>query len=90
VAAQRRALLDPYSALGSFYDAEPDAVDRFGLPVTVKEYDGLVAVRLQRATLQLWTRDSATAAAGTVLIGNGSDLAKQVGLWPIEALAPTP
>jgi hypothetical protein len=90
VVAQRRALLDPYPVLGSFYDASPDALDRFGVPVSVKDYDGMVAVRLQRAVLQLWTSDSSTASAGTVLVGNGGDLAKVVGLWPEDALASTP
>jgi hypothetical protein len=89
VMAQPRALLDPYPGLGSFYDGSPDALDRFGVPVAVKDYDGVVAVRLQRAVLQLWMRDSPTAPAGTVLVGNGGDLAKLVGLWPEQALAPS-
>jgi hypothetical protein len=75
VVAQRRAVFDPYPGLAGFYDGAPDAIDRFGVPVAVKDYDGLVAVRLQRSVLQLWTRDSATASASTVLIGNGGDLA---------------
>jgi hypothetical protein len=90
VVAQRRALLDPYPGLASFYDVSPDALERFGVPVAVKDYDAMVAVRLQRAVLQLWTRDSPTAPAGTVLVGNGGDLGKVVGLWPEDALAPTP
>jgi hypothetical protein len=62
-------------------------LNTFGLPLAVKNYGPFVAVRLQRGTLQLWTEDSPSASAGTVLTGNGSDLAKEAGLWPVEATA---
>jgi len=42
----------------------------------------------QRATLQLWTEDQPWAAAGTVVVSNGGDIAKEAGLWPLDALAP--
>jgi hypothetical protein len=58
------------------------------LPLSVKDYGPLVAVRLQRATLQLWKIDTPWAAAGSVVVGDGADVAKEAGLWPIEAIAP--
>jgi hypothetical protein len=80
------ALLDDYPDLANFYNATPDALDLYGLPLAVKQYGPLVSVRLQRATLQLWTVDTAFAQAGSVVVGNGSDIAKEVGLWPPAAL----
>jgi len=38
----------------------------------------------------LWTVDVPWAAAGTVVLGNTGDLAKEVGLWTSEALVPRP
>jgi hypothetical protein len=58
-------------------------VTRFGLPLSVKDYGGFVAVRLQRATLQLWRDPDGTQR---VVVGNAADLAKEAGLWPISAV----
>jgi hypothetical protein len=82
------ALLDSYPALRSFYDADPTAVDDYGLPVAVQDYGSFVTARLQRATLQLWTVDTPWASAGSVVLGNAGDLAKEAGLWPSEASVP--
>jgi hypothetical protein len=94
VVARHVAMLDPYPELAAYYAGVPDALNTFGLPLAVKNYGPFVAVRLQRATLQLWTADTASVRSGTVLTGNGSDLAKEAGLWPAEATAvgaaPTP
>ena len=62
---------------------------RSGLPLAVHDYGALVSVRLQRATLQLWKTDMPWAAAGTVVVGNGGDVAKEAGLWPAEATVST-
>jgi len=82
------ALLDTYPELRDFYTNQPDSLNSYGLPLAVKDYGPFVAVRLQRATLQLWKVDTAWAAAGTVVVGNGADVAKEAGLWPVEAIAP--
>jgi hypothetical protein len=63
-------------------------METFGLPLSVKDYGSFVSVRLQRATLQLWLVDTAWAPAGSVVVGNAGDLAKEAGLWPLSALAP--
>ena len=81
---------DLYPPLREFYDAQTDALERYGLPMAVRDYGSLVSVRLQRGTLQLWTVDKPWAAAGTVVVGNAGDLAKEAGLWPLWALAPRP
>ena len=87
IVSRHVALLDAYPELAAFYAGEDDAFDRFGLPLAVKNYGPFVAVRLQRATLQLWTVDTPSAQAGSVVTGNGADLAKEIGLWPPEATA---
>jgi len=66
----------------------PDAVDALGLPAGIDSFGPLVSVRLQRGTLQLWLVDTPWAAPGTVVVGNAGDLAKQAGLWPLDAVAP--
>ena len=88
VVARHINLLDPYPPLRDFYLAQPAAIDQYGLPLAVKDYGSLVAVRLQRATLQLWKQDTPWAAAGSVVVGNGGDIGKEAGLWPVEAIAP--
>src|SRR6185503_7246763 len=84
------ALLDSYPALRAFFDSDPDNMEHFGLPLSVADYGPFVTVRLQRATFHLWTVDTPWAAAGTVVLGNGGDLAKEVGLWPMDALVARP
>jgi len=88
VVARHISLLDSYPPLRDFYLAQPAAIDQFGLPLAVKDYGSLVAVRLQRATLQLWKQDTPWAAAGSVVVGNGGDIGKEAGLWPVAAIAP--
>ena len=82
------SLLDAYPALEEFYTTDSDAMTRYGLPLSVQAYGPFSTVRLQRGTLQLWTTDAASAAAGTVVVGNGGDVAKEAGLWPREAVVP--
>jgi hypothetical protein len=90
VVAQHMGLLDAYPAIYAFYAADPDGLERFGLPIAVQDYGALVVVRTQRALLQLWTVDQPWGAAGTVVAGNAGDLAKEAGLWPLKALAAEP
>jgi hypothetical protein len=88
VVSRHMALLDSYPTLQAFYAAQTDAVDRLGLPVGVQDFGPVVSVRLQRATLQLWRIDTPWASAGSIIVGNGGDLAKEAGLWPLEATTP--
>ncbi|MBI4492103.1 MAG: hypothetical protein HY690_04855 [Chloroflexi bacterium] len=88
VVARHVGLLDPYPALREYYLSDPDWLETYGLPLAVEQYGPVVGVRLQRATLQLWTVDVPWAQAGTVVVGNGGDLAKEAGLWPPEAVTP--
>jgi hypothetical protein len=88
VVANHVALLDAYPALSDFYFASPDPLETYGLPLSVQNYGSMVTVRTQRVTLQLWTVDTPWVSAGTVVVGNGGDLAKEAGVWPSDALTP--
>ena len=91
VVAGRIQLLQAEPALLDAYRSVPDPLRYFGLPTSaVRTYSGLRAVRLQRAVLQLWTRDFPWANAGQVTVANGGDLAKQLGMFPAATLAPEP
>jgi hypothetical protein len=84
VQARHLALLDPFPALKAFYSSTPNALDTYGLPLAAKDYGAFVAVRLQRATFQLWPGDPSPR----LVLGNAGDLAKEVGVWPLEAITP--
>jgi hypothetical protein len=84
------SLLDGYPELQQFYANQPDGLDFFGMPVAIADNGNVVSVRLQRATFQLWRLDTLWAAAGTIVVGNAGDLAKEAGLWPREATIPGP
>ena len=86
--ARRVGLLDAYPALQNFFQADPDRLYNFGLPVAVRDYGNLVSVRLERTTLQLWNVDVPWASAGTVVAASAGDLAKKAGLWPATAVTP--
>ncbi len=47
-------------------------------------------IRTQRAVFQQWKEDVPWAAAGQVTIANSGDIAKELGLFPAEALIPQP
>jgi hypothetical protein len=83
VVARHVGLLDAYPELRAFWDAAPDALETYGLPLATKDYGAFVAVRLQRATFQLWR--AADGSDPRVVVGNAGDLAKEAGVWPIEA-----
>jgi hypothetical protein len=83
------ALLDPYPELLDSYTANPDVTTLYGLPVAIADSGSVVTVRLQRAVLRLWTVDTPSMTAGTVVIDNAGQIAKQAGLIPSGALVPT-
>ena len=45
---------------------------------------------MQRAVLQIWTQDFPWATAGQVTVANGGDVAKQLGMFPANAMHPAP
>lgn len=90
VLARHLAFLDANPAMKARFLAEPDWINRFGLPVSVADYPSLYVVRAQRAVLQQWKVDVPWARAGEITIANGGDLAKEGGLFPPWAVVPEP
>jgi hypothetical protein len=80
------SILEPFPDLLNVYNADPN---RYGLPVSVKDYGQLGSARFQRSTLQVWEQDQAFAPAGTVIPGAPGELARAAGLWPLDAVTPS-
>ncbi|MGI5837534.1 MAG: hypothetical protein ACOX87_13735, partial [Chloroflexota bacterium] len=88
VVTRHVALMDENPNLRQVYLDTPDWLNRYGLPVSWADYEHLYVVRAQRAVLQQWKTDMPWAKAGDVVVANGGDLAKEAGMWPLEAMAP--
>lgn len=84
------AILEPYPPLLARFRAVPDWINRYGLPMGVRELESVVVVRGQRAAFQLWKADVPWARPGQVTIVLAGDLAKEVHLVPAEAQVPQP
>lgn len=88
VLARHVAFLDANPVVKARFLAEPEWIDRFGLPVSVADYPNVYVVRAQRAVLQQWKTAVPWASAGAITIANGGDLAKEAGLFPSYAVVP--
>jgi hypothetical protein len=83
------ALLDEAPApLKDAFLGEPDWLDHYGLPVALDDTPAGVVVRAQRAALQFWKVAVPWAAAGSVTVANGGDLAKEAGVFSWVAVTP--
>ena len=83
--------MDASPPIRDAYFGPDDPLRWFGLPTSeIVHYDGMSAIRAQRAVIQLWHIDTPWARAGEVTIANGGDLAKQLGLFPESVLAAAP
>ena len=87
---KRLSLLDADPAIkDAYYTLAPTGrlLDVFGLPTSAVEDKGThFAVRLQRAVLQHWKIDTATARAGQITIASMGEIAREAGLLPPAAL----
>lgn len=89
VQARHVAMLDKVPPpLKAAFLADPNWLDHYGLPLASQEWPDSVVVRAQRATLQFWKVAVPWAAAGSVSVANGGDLAKEAGLFPWLAVTP--
>ncbi|MAG34859.1 MAG: hypothetical protein CL878_01195, partial [Dehalococcoidia bacterium] len=72
--------------------AGQDPIQRWGLPLSVKDYGPFVTLRTQRAAFQYWKvalpELGPEYVPGFVAIVNAGDIAKAVGYWPEESLFP--
>ncbi len=90
VVARHQALLDRDPAIRARYMSDASAIDDYGLPMSVKDYGPVVVARCQRGAFQHWKVGVPWAAAGSVTVVNGGDLAKEAGLYPLAGLTPGP
>jgi hypothetical protein len=88
VVARHQAMLEQDRAIRAAYFADPDPIQRYGLPMSYADLGPAFVIRCQRAVFQRWKEDVPWAKAGQVTIANGGDLAKEAGILPEEALAP--
>ena len=63
-------------------------MSHYGLPVSVARLPTSVVLRMQRASFQYWLEDVPFARAGQVTTILGGDIAKAVGLYRNEEIAP--
>ncbi|MCS7001380.1 MAG: hypothetical protein NZ518_00885 [Dehalococcoidia bacterium] len=90
VVANHVALLDRNPAIRQAYFSVPDPVTQFGLPMATLDLPNVFVVRAQRVVFQQWKVSVPWAAAGQVVVANGGDIAKEVGMFPAEAVLPRP
>jgi cellulase (glycosyl hydrolase family 5) len=89
VVARHVAMLDKVPPpLKDAFLSDADWIDHYGLPVSTLETQNSVVVRAQRAALQYWKVAVPWAAAGSVTVANGGDLAKEAGVFPWLAVTP--
>ena len=83
------ALLEQDAGIDAFYQANPNAGLLFGLPTSaIEQFGGFAAMRFQRTAIQRWVVDTAEAKADAVTVANAGDIAKELGLFPREAMEP--
>lgn len=80
-------LLEQNQAIKKAYLNNNLALLEFGLPVSIKDYGGMVVMRCQRAALQQWKETVPWAKAGQVTPVLAADIAKELGkIIPLNAV----
>lgn len=81
-------LLDQNQAIKQEYMKDPQRIEKYGLPVAIKDYGNVIVIRCQRGTFQQWKENVPWAKAGDVTIAlGGSILIEAGGIIPQSALA---
>lgn len=88
IIANHLKLLDVNPVIREAFLNTPHWLTRLGLPIAYGEFNGLAAMRTQRAVLQQWLTDVPWARAGEVVFANSGDLAKEAGMFPADAVKP--
>ncbi|MCL4545772.1 MAG: SGNH/GDSL hydrolase family protein [Chloroflexi bacterium] len=89
VVTRHLRFLDASPALKAAYYRVADPLVQYGLPMSPVTDEGpLLAVRCQRAVLQLWLTAQPWAAANTATVANAGDILKATGTVPSIALVP--
>jgi hypothetical protein len=77
-------------AIRDRYFQDPLHVEHYGLPMSFREYEEVFVIRMQRTVFQRWKVETPFAQVGDVTIANGGEVAKELGLFPAEALKAQP
>ena len=88
VVQRHLALLNENSAIKSKFLADPDWLNHKGLPMGYEDLGDVRVLRAQRSAFQQWMIEVPWAKAGEVVVANGGDIAKELGLIPQAAAAP--
>ncbi|HEX2171248.1 MAG TPA: hypothetical protein VHL09_02235, partial [Dehalococcoidia bacterium] len=91
VVEHHRAVLVADPALQAKYFSVDDPTLRFGLPMApIADYGSVAVLRAQRVILQHWKVQTPWANPGDVVIANGADVAKELGVFDPQVLTPQP
>ena len=82
------AFLETNEAIKARYWSDSAPLDHFGLPMSYQDMGNSFVVRAQRAVFQYWKEDVPWAKKGEVTLANSGDLAKEAGVFPVEAITP--
>ncbi len=82
------AVLNENTAILSAFLADSAWMDHYGLPMAYEDLGDVRVMRAQRAVFQQWMIEVPWASAGQVVIANGGDIAKELGLVPGAAGLP--
>ncbi|MGE5618305.1 MAG: hypothetical protein ACM3US_03515 [Sphingomonadaceae bacterium] len=81
-------ILDGDPKIKARFEADPDPLAHYGLPISLQDMGNAVVLRAQRAVFQRWKEDVPWAKAGEITVANGGDIAKEAGLLPLDATVP--
>ncbi len=81
VMARHIAIMDDAPAIATLVLGTPNWLDRYGLPMSARDYGDVVVVRAQRAAFQWWRTETPFADAGEVTVVHGGEVAKELGAF---------
>lgn len=83
------AILDQNLVIKKIFLTDPLWLQKYGLPMAMKDYGNQVSLRCQRAVFQQWKIDTPWAKTGQVVMALGGDIAKEAGgIIPQETAIP--
>ncbi len=88
VVLRHLAVLDENPAIKAKFLADSDWLNHYGLPMAYEDLGDVRIMRAQRAVFQQWMIEVPWASAGQVVVANGGDIAKELGLFRAAAGVP--
>ena len=88
VVLRHLAVLDETPAIKTAFLSDSDWLNHYGLPMAYEDLGDVRVMRAQRAVFQQWVIEVPWASAGQVVVANGGDIAKDLGLFRAAAGVP--